>query len=61
VRMLSAVIVPEDQRNLDVETLVKSGEVEQEILSTILEQRTDLLIMGELIPKLRLSMPLRLA
>jgi nucleotide-binding universal stress UspA family protein len=46
LRMLSAVIAPEDQRNLDVETLVKSGEVEQEILSTILEQRTDLLIMG---------------
>jgi nucleotide-binding universal stress UspA family protein len=45
-RMLSAVVSPQDQRAFDVETLVKSGDVAQQILSTIAEQETDLLIMG---------------
>jgi nucleotide-binding universal stress UspA family protein len=45
-RMLTAMIATESQRDLDVKALVKSGDVDQQILSTMHEEETDILIMG---------------
>src|SRR5215475_12553070 len=45
-RMLTAMITTENRRVLDVKTLVKSGEVEQQVSATIREEDTDLVIMG---------------
>src|SRR5712671_34854 len=45
-RMLSTLVAPEDQDDLDLHTLVKSGDVEDEILSTIREEGADLIVMG---------------
>jgi nucleotide-binding universal stress UspA family protein len=45
-RMLTAMITTENQRALDVKTLVKSGNVEQQVSATIREEDTDLVIMG---------------
>jgi nucleotide-binding universal stress UspA family protein len=45
-RMLSTLVGPEDQDDLDLQTLVKTGDIEDEILSTIREKRTDLVVMG---------------
>src|SRR5688500_7395818 len=45
-RMLSTLVAPEDQDDLDLHTLVKSGDVEDEILSTIREDGADLIVMG---------------
>ena len=45
-RMLSALIEPEDQTGLDIRTIVKSGKVADEILSTGDEERADLIVLG---------------
>jgi nucleotide-binding universal stress UspA family protein len=45
-RMLPALIAPEDQDDLDLRTLVKSSDVEEQILSTIREEGVDLVVMG---------------
>ena len=45
-RMLSTLVGPEDQDDLDVQTLVKTGEIEDQILSTVREEGTSLLVMG---------------
>jgi len=45
-RMLSALVSSEDQDNLDLEIIVKSGEIEPEISSAIREAEADLVVMG---------------
>jgi nucleotide-binding universal stress UspA family protein len=45
-RLLCALVSPEDQDDLDLEVLVKQGETESEIVSTIQQQKADLVIMG---------------
>jgi nucleotide-binding universal stress UspA family protein len=45
-RMLSALVASEDQDNLDLEIIVKSGEIEREISSAIREAEADLVVMG---------------
>jgi nucleotide-binding universal stress UspA family protein len=45
-RMLSAMITTENRRVLDVKTLVKSGDVEQQLSATIRKEGADLVIMG---------------
>jgi nucleotide-binding universal stress UspA family protein len=45
-RMLSALVGPEDQDDLDVRTVVKSGEIEEEIYSIIRDEHTDIVVMG---------------
>jgi nucleotide-binding universal stress UspA family protein len=44
--MLAALLAQEDKRDLDIETMVRSGNVEEQILSTINETQIDLLVMG---------------
>src|SRR5215813_13701143 len=46
-RMLAALLGPEDKRDLDTETLVTSGHVDEQILATINEERIDLLVMSK--------------
>src|SRR5262249_43663169 len=45
-RMLTAMIATESQRDLDVKALVKPGDVAEQILSTMHEEETDVLITG---------------
>jgi nucleotide-binding universal stress UspA family protein len=45
-RMLAAMITSQCQRDLAAKSLVKSGDVDQQILATIYEEDTDVLIMG---------------
>jgi nucleotide-binding universal stress UspA family protein len=45
-RMLSALVAPEDQDDLDLQIMVKAGNVEEEISSTILETKADAVVMG---------------
>jgi nucleotide-binding universal stress UspA family protein len=45
-RMMSALMAPEDQDDLDLQILVKLGSVEEEISSTIRDENADLVVMG---------------
>ncbi len=45
-RLLSALVSPEDQDDLSVQTIVKIGSIEHEIFETIREQRPDVVVMG---------------
>lgn len=45
-RMLPALVAPEDQDDLDLQILVKTGTIEDEISSTIREERADIVVMG---------------
>ena len=45
-RMLSALVASEDEDDLDLEIVVKSGEIEEEISSAIREAGADLVVMG---------------
>jgi nucleotide-binding universal stress UspA family protein len=44
--MLMAMIAAESQHDLEVKTLVRSGDVDQQILSAMHEEETDILIIG---------------
>jgi len=46
LRMLSALLAPEDQDDLDLGIVIKSGDIKDEILSTIAEQQADMTVMG---------------
>jgi nucleotide-binding universal stress UspA family protein len=45
-RMLSALVAPEDQDDLELQIIVKAGNVEEEIASTIREAKADAVVMG---------------
>jgi nucleotide-binding universal stress UspA family protein len=45
-RMLSALLSPEDQDDLDLQILVKTGNIEEDIFSTIREVKADVVVMG---------------
>jgi nucleotide-binding universal stress UspA family protein len=45
-RMMSALVAPEDQDDLDLQIQVKSGNVEEEISSAILSEKADVVVMG---------------
>ena len=45
-RMLSALLGSEDQDDLDLRIVVKSGNIKNEILAVIREQHADILVMG---------------
>jgi nucleotide-binding universal stress UspA family protein len=45
-RMLSALVAPEDQDDLDLQIMVRTGNVEEEISSTILETKAAAVVMG---------------
>jgi nucleotide-binding universal stress UspA family protein len=45
-RMLSALVAPEDQDDLDLQIMAKAGNVEEEISSTIREAKADAVVMG---------------
>jgi nucleotide-binding universal stress UspA family protein len=45
-RMLSALVTPEDQDDLDLQVIVKAGNIEEEISSTIREAKVDAVVMG---------------
>ena len=44
--MLSALLAPEDQDDLDLQIVIKSGDTRDEIVSTIGERRADIVVMG---------------
>ena len=46
MRMLSALLAPEDQDDLDLRIVIKSGNIKDEITSTIAEQHADIAVMG---------------
>jgi nucleotide-binding universal stress UspA family protein len=46
LRMLSALLGSEDQDDLDLRIVIKSGDIKDEIVSTIGEQRADIAVMG---------------
>jgi nucleotide-binding universal stress UspA family protein len=46
LRMLSALIAPEDQDDLDLRIVMKSGDIKDEIASVIDEQHADIAVMG---------------
>jgi nucleotide-binding universal stress UspA family protein len=46
MRMLSALLAPEDQDDLDLRIVMKSGEIKDEIISTIAERHADIAVMG---------------
>src|SRR5690349_19920617 len=46
LRMLSALVAPEDQDDLDLRILIKSGDIKDKILSVIDEQHADIVVMG---------------
>ena len=46
MRMLSALLAPEDQDDLDLQIVIKSGDTRDEIVSTIGERRADIVVMG---------------
>jgi nucleotide-binding universal stress UspA family protein len=45
-RMLSALVAPEDQDDLDLHVMIKAGKIEEEIAATIHEAKADAVIMG---------------
>jgi len=45
-RMLSALLASEDQDDLDLRIVIKTGDIKEEIASTISEQRADVAVMG---------------
>jgi nucleotide-binding universal stress UspA family protein len=45
-RMLTALVAPEDQDDLDLQIMVKAGNVEEEISSAIREAKADAVVMG---------------
>ncbi len=45
-RMLPALLAPEDQDDLDLQIVIKSGDIQDEIAATIREQRADIVVMG---------------
>jgi nucleotide-binding universal stress UspA family protein len=45
-RMLPALVCPEDQDDLDVRMVIKSGEIEEQLESIINEQAADIVVMG---------------
>jgi nucleotide-binding universal stress UspA family protein len=45
-RMLAAMLSPEDQDDLDVETAVPVGDIESEIASAVRNQHADIVVMG---------------
>jgi nucleotide-binding universal stress UspA family protein len=45
-RMLPALISPEDRDNLDIQCVVKQGDVQEQIKRAVEEQRADILVMG---------------
>jgi nucleotide-binding universal stress UspA family protein len=45
-RMLPTLVAPEDQDDLDLQILVKTGNIPHEILSTISAEKTDVVVMG---------------
>lgn len=46
LRMLPALVSPEDQDDLDLQILVKTGHIADVISSTIREERADIVVMG---------------
>jgi nucleotide-binding universal stress UspA family protein len=46
MRMLSALLASEDQDDLDLQIVIKSGDVKDEITSVIDEQHADIVVMG---------------
>src|SRR5262249_55479233 len=46
LRMLPALVAPEDQDDLDLQTLVRCGNVEEQILSAVHDEEADLIVMG---------------
>jgi nucleotide-binding universal stress UspA family protein len=46
LRMLSALVAPEDQDDLDLRIVIRSGDIKDEILSVIDEQHADIAVMG---------------
>jgi nucleotide-binding universal stress UspA family protein len=45
-RLLSALVAPEDTDDLDLHTIVKSGNVHEEILETVHDEHADMVVMG---------------
>jgi nucleotide-binding universal stress UspA family protein len=45
-RMLSALVAPEDEDDLDLQIIIKAGKIEEEIASTIREAKVDAVVMG---------------
>lgn len=45
-RILAALVDGEDRKDLEFETLVKSGDIKDQILTTIREEGVDLVVMG---------------
>jgi len=46
LRMLSALLAPEDQDDLDLQIVIKSGDIKKEISAVIREQHADIVVMG---------------
>ena len=46
LRMLSALVAPEDQDDLDLRIILKSGEIKDEITAVVREDRSDMVVMG---------------
>jgi nucleotide-binding universal stress UspA family protein len=46
MRMLSCLVAPEDQDDLDLQIVIKSGDIKKEIAEVIDEQRADVVVMG---------------
>jgi len=46
LRMLSALVASEDQDDLDLRIVTKSGDIKDEIVATIAEQQTDMMVIG---------------
>ena len=44
--MLSSLVAAEDQDDLDLRTVLKSGNIKDEIIATITEQQADVVVMG---------------
>jgi nucleotide-binding universal stress UspA family protein len=45
-RMMSSLVDPKDQADLDLQIRVKTGNIEEEIYSSISEEKADVLVMG---------------
>jgi nucleotide-binding universal stress UspA family protein len=46
MRMLSCLVAPEDQDDLDLQIVIKSGDIKKEIAEVIHEQHADVVVMG---------------
>jgi nucleotide-binding universal stress UspA family protein len=46
VRLLPALIAPEDQDDLDLRTIVKAGDIQEQILAAIHGENADIVVMG---------------